>query len=111
MNKVILGALGVSITAFGVWLTVRLINRRERWAKRTAAVLLGAMILYPLSAGPATWILHHCNLPNPAFRFLLAAYRPMGFVTESSPSSVGNAIRSYEEFFVDIGGPSRLRGR
>jgi hypothetical protein len=31
--------LAVSIAAFCVWLTVRIVNRRERWAKRTAVAM------------------------------------------------------------------------
>jgi hypothetical protein len=51
---IILPALAITFAAFCVWLTVRIVNRRERWAKRTAlavVVLLG----YPLSFGPACW--------------------------------------------------------
>jgi hypothetical protein len=49
----VLSALGLAFAAFSVWLTVRIIARRERWAKRTATALV-VMILpgYPLSAGP-----------------------------------------------------------
>jgi hypothetical protein len=35
----VLLALTVAFAAFSVWLTVRIINRRETWAKWTAAVL------------------------------------------------------------------------
>jgi hypothetical protein len=49
-----LPALGVTLAAFAVWLTVRIINRRERWAIWTA-VLLVALVGYPLSMGPTTY--------------------------------------------------------
>jgi hypothetical protein len=53
---VVLSALGVAFAAFCVWLTVRIVNRRERWAKWTAAVVAFLPILYVLSFGPACWI-------------------------------------------------------
>jgi len=46
----------VSLPAFMVWLIVRAINRRERWAKWTAViVVLVSPVLYLLAYGP--WIL------------------------------------------------------
>jgi hypothetical protein len=50
-----LSIFGVAFVAFFVWLTVRTINRRERWAKRTLAVVAGVPALYVLSFGPACW--------------------------------------------------------
>jgi len=50
--SIILPAVAVAFGAFCVWLTVRIVNRRERWAKRTAMALV-AMVLYGLSVGPA----------------------------------------------------------
>lgn len=45
----LMGALGAAFAAFCVWLTVRILNRREGWAKRTAAGLMIALVMYPLS--------------------------------------------------------------
>lgn len=45
----------VAFAAFCVWLTVRFINRRERWAKWTVAALVGVPMLCILSVGPACW--------------------------------------------------------
>ncbi len=39
-----------------IWLTVRIVNRKERWAKWTLAVVVGLLVLYVLSFGPACWI-------------------------------------------------------
>jgi hypothetical protein len=46
---------GIAFGAFCVWLAVRVYNRRERWAKRTA---IGAAVaaLYVVGLGPACWI-------------------------------------------------------
>src|SRR6185369_425653 len=53
---ILLPALAVAFAAFCVWLTVRVVNRRERWAKRTLAVTLSLPLLYVLSFGPACWL-------------------------------------------------------
>jgi hypothetical protein len=51
----LLSTLAVAFAAFCVWLTVRIVNRRERWAKRTAVSLVVVLVGYPLSFGPAMW--------------------------------------------------------
>ena len=48
-----LAVIGMTSAAFAVWLAIRIINRRERWAKWTAVALsLIAIAGYPLSMGP-----------------------------------------------------------
>jgi hypothetical protein len=55
---ILLPALAVAFAAFCVWLVVRIVNRRERWAKWTAvAILVAVLIGYPLSSGPARSLL------------------------------------------------------
>ncbi len=44
--------MAVVFAAFCVWLTVRIVNRRERWAKRLAWGLIAISAIYPLSSGP-----------------------------------------------------------
>ncbi|MGE5193316.1 MAG: hypothetical protein ACM3U2_12545 [Deltaproteobacteria bacterium] len=57
MAETTLTVVGVTLAAFCVWLTVRIINRRERWAKWTlAATIIGTPTLYVLSFGPACWL-------------------------------------------------------
>ncbi len=47
----VIAMIGVLFAAFCVWLTVRIINRRERWAIRTAAATVVAVALYLGLAG------------------------------------------------------------
>jgi hypothetical protein len=49
-------ALSATFAAFCVWLTVRVVNRRERWAKWTLATAICLPSLYVLSMGPAAWL-------------------------------------------------------
>jgi hypothetical protein len=52
----LLQALAIALVAFSIWLTVRIVNRRERWAKWTAVVLVALLVAYPLSFGPVCWL-------------------------------------------------------
>ena len=51
----ILPVLAIAFAAFCVWLTVRIVNRRERWAKWTLVAVVGLPVLYVVSFGPACW--------------------------------------------------------
>jgi len=52
---------GVAFAAVVVWLTIRIINRRERWAI-WATVGLFALAMYPVSFGPVCWITSRANV-------------------------------------------------
>jgi hypothetical protein len=53
-----LSMFGFTFATFCVWLGVRIFNRREKWAKRTAMGLV-LVLAYPLSFGPACWLISH----------------------------------------------------
>jgi hypothetical protein len=61
--EIVLPALAVAFAAFCVWLAVRIINRRDRWAKWTLAAVVGLPVLYVASFGPACWLRSHRLLP------------------------------------------------
>jgi len=42
--SIVLPALAVAFAAFCIWLALRIVNRRERWAKWTLAVVVGLPI-------------------------------------------------------------------
>ena len=70
---------GFAFAALCVWLTVRIVNRRERWAKRTLAVMVALPVLYVASYGPACWYAdaHHRSGDRTQFEILVAFYRPL----------------------------------
>jgi hypothetical protein len=75
-QKIAVPALAVTFAAFCLWLTVRIVNRRERWAKWTlAGTVIGVPVLYVASFGPACWIYSRTDCPS-----LSAAYFPIGWV-------------------------------
>jgi len=53
----LLSAPALPFAAFCIWLGVRIVNRRERWAKWTLAATLALPVLYVASFGPACWIM------------------------------------------------------
>src|SRR5580765_999977 len=72
---VLLSTSAVAFAAFCVWLAVRIINRRERWAKWTlAATIIGTPVLYVASFGPACWITSRVAEPHPIFN---TVYTPL----------------------------------
>jgi hypothetical protein len=90
----ILARVGLAVAAFSIWLTIRIFNRRERWAKRTAAVLVAVPILYVLSFGPACWWFTDRSFGY-AFRMPSVAYWPMGWTVRHSPKPVSSAVCWY----------------
>ena len=91
----VLGVLAAAFAAFCVWLTVRIVNRRERWAKRLAVVLAVATVVgYPLSIGPVAFLSRHSNgLPEAIY----AAYVPLQWVYDISPRPIQEAMTWYAD--------------
>src|SRR5262245_7492771 len=92
---IVLATLAVAFAAFCVWLTVRIANRKERWAKWTLAGVVGMPVLYVASFGPVCWIakpyaVDHSGSTEPR-RFtddrvasVPAIYFPIGWAAERS---------------------------
>ncbi len=89
-----LPALAVTFIAFCIWLTVRIINRRERWAKRMAVATAVLLLAYPLSEGPANWLDRRGLLPIWSYRPLFGnLYVPLNEVAvRTRPTS---AVREW----------------
>ena len=71
---ILFAILGVAFAALCVWLGVRTINRRERWAKRTLAAVFGLPMLYAASFGPACWISSRTGIGS---RAVSVVYQPI----------------------------------
>jgi hypothetical protein len=76
----LLPALAVAFAAFCVWLTVRIVNRREQWAKRTLAGLIGLPVLYFASFGPICWLQDRRILPPMLAQRI---YGPLGLILDN----------------------------
>src|SRR5579862_4273800 len=84
-----LSIFGVAFAAFCIWLTVRIIKRRERWAKWTMAIVAGLPVLYVLNFGPATWIWDHGWI---TFRSIRVAYQPISSRLPDSPKPISQTL-------------------
>src|SRR5882724_3715941 len=62
--SILLPALAIAFAAFCVWLTVRIVNRRERWAKWTLAAVVA--LAYPASIGPWYYVAERFGFESPA---------------------------------------------
>jgi hypothetical protein len=88
---------GTAYTALCVWLTVRVVNRRERWAKWTLAALVVVLpLLYVLCFGPWCWFASR----NATMAEVPVVYEPMMRLT-ASPAWVFTAW--YGGLFVSDG--------
>ena len=67
--------LCMTFGAFCVWLLVRIVNRRERWAKRLGAAVVALLLAYPVSIGPA-FVLACCisARPGPDWKWPITAF-------------------------------------
>jgi hypothetical protein len=81
--------LALSSGAFFVWLCVRFVNRRERWAKRAVLTLVAMAALYPLSFGPAVWLTGRDWISVETLSF---GYGPMAMCFNRSPSGLRSAM-------------------
>ncbi len=90
---------GVAFVAFCVWLTVRIVNRRERLAKWTAG-LVGLPVLYVLSFGPACWLTSRTGY---GASVIAGIYKPIVYLRRLRHGmpprceEVGKAIEVYAE--------------
>jgi hypothetical protein len=91
---ILLPALAVAFAAFCVWLTVRIVNRRERWAKWTLAVVIGLPVPYVASFGPACWLAKRSELTW-SRRVAPRIYWPLGWMASEYPGLIYDGIREY----------------
>jgi len=82
----------IVFTASCVWLMVRIVNRRERWAKRTLAGVIGIPVLYVASFGPACWLDSRVSGSGIAFQ---ATFRPLIWVADHVWPNAWDILRSY----------------
>jgi len=100
---ILLPALGVIFAALVAWLSVRIINRREKWAKWTLATAVLLLILYPFSIGPAYLLAMRIrSRPGPDLKWPMTvfetAYAPV--IRLAGDTNSGEAIAAYIEWWL-----------
>jgi hypothetical protein len=78
----LLGTAIVAFAGFCVWLSIRIVNRREKWAKRAAVGAFSLLLAYPLSIGPACWMADPSD--STFFPSLSRIYWPLGHLASST---------------------------
>ena len=92
---IVLPALGVAFAAFCVWLMVRIMNRREQWAKRTAVWLAVVPVLYVASFGPWCWAFSRGDGNQDVFVITQSFYTPIFWIWEEGPGPIVDIIGWY----------------
>jgi len=92
---IVFTALGIVLAAFAVWLTVRIVNRREKWAKWTAAALVLLLVIYPLSYGPAVLLSRRGQMPTPVEDFCAWIYSPLTAIAPIAPEPMKGWFELY----------------
>ena len=104
----LLSALALAFAAFCVWLTVRIVNRRERWAKWTLAATLALPVLYVASFGPACWIMASESEDDPYHERFIGTvfdltYWPIGWCADEEVWHIDAAVAWYGELGMPKG--------
>jgi len=89
-----LSILAIAFTAFCVWMTVRIVNRREQWAKWTLAIVV-ASILYVASFGPARAAYVHRIVPEWTYKPMAWFHLPIIWMLPRLPNEL---VASYESY-------------
>ncbi|HLJ10213.1 MAG TPA: hypothetical protein VKU82_03440 [Planctomycetaceae bacterium] len=97
---VALSIFGVAFAASCVWLTVRIVNRRDRWAKWSLAATVGLPVLYVLGFGPACWASSRLQSSG---KVVSAIYWPIIPMMWQGPPAVQEALQQYVLFGVPQG--------
>jgi len=102
--SIVLFVLPVAFAALCVWLAVRIVNRRERWAKWTLAVTVGVPVLYVLSFGPACWKFSRFDGWENPNEMLAIVYRPIVWIWHERPMPIGGII----DWYANVGATCRV---
>jgi hypothetical protein len=93
--------IGIAFAAFCVWLTVRIVNRRERWAKWMAVGVFVVVLAYFASFGPFVWLGQRNHLPHRAVTAGIYFYWPQVYAgTSGAPTLLKAALNWYTELWL-----------
>ena len=99
-------ALGTAFAATAVWLTVRIVNRKNKpgWRFWTTVTLLTLLTAYPLSIGPFIWLAYHNYLPldNECIHSIARLYAPIAMAARQS-TTVSSALDRYAKSWIGCG--------
>jgi hypothetical protein len=101
MNESIWAVAGTAVAALGVWVGVRFVNRREKWAKRTLVELVLLLpLLYLLSFGIACAYVSRSRTDAYSIPMLPHAYQPLGWINRHGPQFASAALSAYGRLWM-----------
>jgi hypothetical protein len=92
---------GVALCAVCVWLVVRIVNRRERWAKWTLAMTVALPLANVLGFGPACGLVDRDLLPPTV---LTTVFAPTLFLALEGPVPVQEVLWQWGEVMGKVDG-------
>ena len=95
-----IAVFGLVLVAFCIWLTIRSINRPERWNKRLAVCVAIALVAYPLSFGPVTWLMNHDDVPEWMTWPVEIFYWPLAVASAYGPEPLRKVLFWYATLWV-----------
>jgi len=99
--SIILPVLAFAFAAFCVWLAVRIVNRRERWAKRLGwGLLIAATPSYTFLLGPLLWLHRHDYLPSSMVDACQRIYWPIDWLYKNGPAPISALLDWYREIWI-----------
>ncbi|MBI3862974.1 MAG: hypothetical protein HY290_13870 [Planctomycetia bacterium] len=102
-NNTTLAFVVAVFAAFCVWLVVRIVNRKERWAMWTLATIVGIPLLYVLSFGPVCRMAGKDVLsPQLTYRFY-GIYGPLVHRAMEHESPFGKTLHWWSTLWHDDG--------
>lgn len=88
-------SLAVAFAAVCICLTVRIVRRREQWAKWTLGAIVALPVLYVLSMGPSAWLSTRHFMPESLGHVTGHLYDPIELLMARGPKPIGQAVRWY----------------
>src|SRR5262245_35651024 len=93
----VFAAAGLVFAAFCIWLGIRIANRREKRAKRTAIALAVLMLVYVLSIGPVNWIESRVETPEFVEEAQYHFYYPLDSIMMYGPEWLRTSLFWWKE--------------
>src|SRR5262245_60193158 len=108
---VLISITAVVLAAGCIWLAVRIVNRRELWAKRlafclAAVVIIGLVVGYPLSfPWVNAFLINHPELQWRLTNRMVTFYAPLEFIVRHCPSNLRDRYLDYRDWCIAVACP------
>ena len=74
-------------------------DRKKPGVAFWTTMVLVAVVLYPLSVGPAEWLRHHHCIPEQMYEPIICFYAPLAWAYANSPQPLRDALDWYDHLW------------